>query len=211
MVKRRLKKEVLYVIYGLICVCLLIITFLVQNLFKKDKLVNGDRIKYVDKVIVDDDTIPVVNTSKVIKRPYQEAGVKIVLNYYNASDEIANQEKSLIYYESTYIPSTGIAYSNNKVFDVLAAYDGTILSIEESSTLGNIIKIDHGNNLISIYQGVSDIKVKENDNVASGTIIAVSGTSNILSSFGNHVYFELIHNGITVNPELYYDKKIDEI
>lgn len=209
MVKRRLKKEVLYVIYGLIVVSLMFTVQLVRKTFKTEE---KEEIKYVDKIIIDDDTIPVINSNlDTIIRPYLDNNINIVLNYYDKNSESIDQEKALIYYESTYIPSTGIAYSNDRNFDVVSILNGVVIDIEESTTLGKIIKIDHGNNLISIYQSLDEVKVNIDDYVDTGTVIATAGTSTILSSLGKHLYFELIHNGTTVNPELYYDKNLNEI
>jgi stage II sporulation protein Q len=58
--------------------------------------------------------------------------------------------------------------------------------------------------MISVYQGVNDIKVKEKDKVTQGQEIATSGTSNINSELGNHLHFELYKENILVNPEDYF-------
>ena len=44
-----------------------------------------------------------------------------------------------------------------------------------------------------------------------GQTIAKSGTSNISTDLGNHLYFELIIDGVCVNPENYYDKLVNEL
>jgi len=106
--------------------------------------------------------------------------------------------------------SSGISYSKGDIFDVVSILDGTVKEVKEDTTLGNIITIEHENGITSVYQSVGDISVKANDTVTSGQVIAKSSTSNISTDLGNHLYFELIIDGICVDPENYYDKSINE-
>ena len=97
------------------------------------------------------------------------------------------------------------------VFDVITILDGTVISVSENDILGTTVEIRHSNNLISLYQGLSDVLVEENMVLVQGQIIAKSGTSNINKELGNHLHFELYHNGKIVNPEKYYNRSIDEL
>ena len=58
--------------------------------------------------------------------------------------------------------------------------------------------------MISVYQSVNDVKVKEKDQVTQGQVIATSGTNNISSDLGNHLHFELYNKNILVNPEDFF-------
>ena len=107
--------------------------------------------------------------------------------------------------------SSGVSYSKGDVFDVLSILDGKVLEVKEDSTLGNIITIEHDNGITSVYQSIGEISVKANDSVVGGQTIAKSSTSNISTELDNHLYFELIIDGVCVNPENYYDKSIDEL
>ena len=117
----------------------------------------------------------------------------------------------LKYYENTYIQSSGVAYSNGNTFDVLSVLEGTVKEVSEDTTLGNTITIEHSNGITSIYQSVTNITVKEGDKINAGFVIATSGSSNISAELNNHLYFELIIDGVCVNPENYYDKLISEL
>lgn len=207
--RRELKKSV---VYGLYAISFTLLIGGLAILGVTASKVGSKSYKYVSKGILDfEEKIPVVNVSAKIVRPYNDSNVKIVKNFYNYQDESENQEKSLIYYQGIYMPSTGIAYSSGEEFDVIAVYDGKVKEIKEDSILGNIITIEHDNGVISVYQSVSDIGVTEGDIVLGGSIIAKSSTSNISTDLGNHLYFELIVDGECVNPEYYYDKKINEL
>ena len=134
----------------------------------------------------------------------------MIKNYYDYKSE-ETQENSIIYYENTYMQSSGIAYGGVDKFDIVAVLDGIVTVVKEDELLGTIVEIKHDNNMYSLYQSVSDVKVKENDQVVQGTIIASSGTSALQKDLGSHVYFEIIVNNNTINPELSYGKSINEL
>ena len=77
--------------------------------------------------------------------------------------------------------------------------------------LGTIVTVTHSNNMISIYQSLSEVNVQENQVINQGDVIGKSGVCNIEKDLNNHLHFELILNGKVVNPENYYNKKIKEL
>ncbi|MBR6690964.1 MAG: M23 family metallopeptidase [Bacilli bacterium] len=207
--KRQLKKSVVYGLYAL-SFTLLVGGIVVLGFAAKD--VNDSEISYVSKGILDyEEKVPVVNTEVKIIRPYVDTEVTLSKNFYDYQAEAETQEKSLIYYEGTYMPSSGVSYSKGDVFDVVSILDGTVKEVKEDTTLGNVITIEHENGITSVYQSVGEISIKANDTVVGGQVIAKSSTSNISTELGNHLYFELIIDGICVNPENYYDKKVNEL
>ncbi len=207
--KRQLKKSVVYGLYGLSFTLLVggiaLLGFSVKDLNKGEE-------SYVSKGILDyEEKVPVVSDEVKIARPYIDDKVIVSKNFYDYLAESKEQEESLIYYEGTYMPSSGVSYSKGDVFDVVAILDGTVKSVKEDTTLGNVITIEHENGITSVYQSVGEITVKANDTITKGQVIAKSATSNISTDLGNHLYFELIIDGICVDPENYYDKSINEI
>lgn len=212
---RKLKKSVVYVLYGMAFLFMLGGLFYIDSTNDKDSSSIIPDNKYVSKDIIEkneDLPVNVIDDHKeIINRPYLVDNVKIVKNYYNVSDDEETQQESLIFYENTYIPSSGISYSNDSDFDVVAILNGKVTNVSEDDILGNVITIEHKNGIISSYQSVTDIKVKVGDSINQGDVIAKSGTSNISTDLGNHLYFELMINGVNVDPEDYYNKCIDEI
>jgi len=208
MTRRKVKKQVIYLGYALgflLLVGLFTVTELSLN--KKEKPEDND---YVNKTIFEN-SIPVVATKEVIIRPYTDNTIKIVTNYYNQNDDEQTQQQSLIYFENTYLPSTGINYQTDYDFDVVSILDGVVVTVKEDQTLGKIVEIKHNDNIISTYQSLSEILVKEGDEVKQGTIIGKSGTSNIQPDLGSHLHFELTIDSHTVDPEEYYDKELGEL
>lgn len=81
---------------------------------------------------------------------------------------------------------------------ILAAYDGTVIAAAYSSSMGNYIMIDHGDNLYTIYMHASALYVSSGQNVVKGQKIAAVGTTG--RSTGNHLHFGVRLNGEYVNP-----------
>lgn len=206
--ERRLKKGVVYALYSLAFITIVASIYLIQSSSLSKRL--DDNNVYVNKTILDND-IPVVSVSNIIKRPYTGENINIGINFYNSSATDTEQQQSLIYYENTYMPNSGVDYKSDSVFDVVAVMDGTVTKVTENTLLGKIIEVSHANNLVSVYQSLSSVKVKEGEVVIQGQIIASSGTSTLSKELGNHLHFELILNGVNINPENSYDKKISEL
>lgn len=207
---RRLKKPVVYSLYG-IAFCMLIGGLFLLEMSTNKFSSKEKEYQYVSKTGIENDEVPVVNTKTTLIRPYIDSNVTIVKSYYDYQGSEDEQKESIIYYENTYMPSNGVSYGKNEEFDVIAVLDGKVTSVKEDDTLGNIITIEHDNGIVSTYESIKDIKIKEGDTVKQGDVIAKSSTSNISSDLNNHLYFELSINNQTVNPENYFDKSIEEI
>lgn len=214
MKSRRVKKLVVPVVYGVCVVAFLFSMYFALRFANGVLFSNDDDTQYVDGEITEDNSnndIPVVSTPTTIARPYVDASVSIGKTFYDYEATSEEQEKSIIYYEDTYMQNSGVDYVSENVFDVVSILDGTVISVEDNNLLGTTVEVRHSNNLISVYQGLSDVIVEENMVIVQGQIISKSGTSNINKDLGNHLHFELYYNGKIVNPEEYYNKNVDEL
>ena len=207
---RRLKRPVVYSLYvigfGLLLGGILLLEFNNKKLDTKKP-----DYQYVSKTGITREDIPVVNTKTTIIRPYTDSDVKIVKNFYNYQGTEDEQKESIIYYQDTYMPSSGVSYGKDTEFDVVSILDGKVTKVSNDDTVGNIITIEHDNGIVSTYESIKDITVKEGDTVKQGMKIATSSTANITSDLKNHLYFELSIKEKLVNPEDYFDKSLDEI
>src|SRR3989344_3235925 len=71
---------------------------------------------------------------------------------------------------------------------------------------GNVVEIDHGNGLISLYAHNKELYVKVGDQVARGQVIAWMGnTGKVYGQTGIHTHFEVHVNGVKKNPMLYLE------
>ena len=66
---------------------------------------------------------------------------------------------------------------------------------------GNLVVIDHGNGWQTVYGHLSQIDVGCGATVERGETIGLGGSTG--NSTGPHLHFEMIYNGVRVNPHLY--------
>ncbi len=76
-----------------------------------------------------------------------------------------------------------------------ALTDGKVLSVEENTSLGKVITIDHGDGLTVKYAAIKESKVKAGDSVKSGALIGTVGTVPNESSDQSHLHIEALENG----------------
>jgi stage II sporulation protein Q len=133
--------------------------------------------------------------------------------FYDVNGTDAEQEAALVEYGNSYQPNTGVdlTLGNGETFDVLAALSGTVTKVQEDSLLGNVIVIEHDNNVVTQYQSVKDFKVAEGDEVKQGQAIAKAGQSELNEEAGVHVHFEIRKDNTPVNPISFFDKPVSSV
>ena len=215
MKRRKLKKFVLYGMYAMSIMMLLGGVYFVESIID-NKSFQSDEVEVMQEVddVVDDkedSNVPVVSVDVKIIRPYIGEEVKILKNYHDYKGDANSQEESIVYYGNTYMQNSGVDYGMGEAIDVVSILDGVVMEVVDDDILGKTIKIKHNNDLISVYQSMGEVNVSVDDKVMQGMIIGKSGESNVSSDLGNHLHFELYHNGNVVNPEEYYDKLVGEL
>jgi stage II sporulation protein Q len=111
----------------------------------------------------------------------------------------------LVKYANTFWPHSGIDYArkDGKSFDVIAALSGKVIRVEQNPLVGQEVEIQHENGLITVYQSLTDIRVKVGQEVKQGDVIAQAGRNNFEKEAGVHLHFEVRKGNQTVQPELY--------
>ncbi|GHV65993.1 peptidase M23 [Bacteroidia bacterium] len=89
-----------------------------------------------------------------------------------------------------------VAKADSRVSAVMA---GVVVFTDWTIRTGNVIQVQHANNLLSIYKHNSVLLKKQGDYVREGEAIAVVGNTGELSS-GPHLHFELWRAGTPMNP-----------
>lgn len=81
---------------------------------------------------------------------------------------------------------------------ISAADSGTVIFTGYSGSYGNLVKVDHGNGIVTYYAHCSAIIAKQGQAVKKGETIAKVGSTG--NSTGPHLHFEVRVNGENVNP-----------
>lgn len=84
-----------------------------------------------------------------------------------------------------------------------AILPGTVAKTEKSGSYGNYVKLDHGNNIESLYAHCEKILVSEGDLISRGQDLAIVGRSG--RATGNHLHLEILVNGVKQNPEIFLE------
>lgn len=90
-----------------------------------------------------------------------------------------------------------VAKKNEPIYVVA---DGTVVLSSWTQDSGNVIAVQHPNQLISVYKHNSALLKKAGDFVKAGEAVAIIGNSGELTN-GPHLHFELWYNGNPMNPE----------
>ena len=93
---------------------------------------------------------------------------------------------------------TGLDYPAEPGTPIFAAAGGVVVVQEFNAPYGNMIEIDHGNDLITRYAHASKVFVKRGDLIRVGQKIAEVGSTG--RSTGPHLHFEVLVQGIPQDP-----------
>ena len=206
--RRRLRK------YVIPTICLMLVCTILFSSYKMYQILTAgvpivnptpkDNTSEVNNNQDDTNITPTVSVTKTIIRPYTSTDVSATIPYYNIDGTNDEQAAALIYYEGIYMQNTGVLYTSNSTFDVVSILDGTVKNIKEDRLMGNIVEIEHTNNLTTVYQSLGEVKVKVGDTVKQGDVIATSGQNKITTDTNNALHFEVFYKGEVFNPEEFY-------
>lgn len=104
-----------------------------------------------------------------------------------------------------YYGHTGVDLRAPMGTDIYAYAGGTVIfSGWDTWGLGNCVRINHGNGLVTIYGHCSELYVTAGEQVTAGQLIAASGSTG--NSSGAHLHFETRVNGVAISPWAYLNQ-----
>lgn len=116
-------------------------------------------------------------------------------------------EGKLVYSETLkdYRVHNGVDIKAEMLEKVTASEDGVVEQVKNDALMGITIVIDHQNGVKTVYSNLSsEDMVKEGDAVKKGQVInGVGDTSLIETGQETHIHFEMIVDGMYVNPRDY--------
>lgn len=93
----------------------------------------------------------------------------------------------------------GIDIAADKGESIYSAFDGRVIEADYDQWNGNYLKIEHDNNIMTVYCHCEKLNVSVGQKIRAGEVIATVGSTG--SSTGPHLHFELRINNISYNPQ----------
>lgn len=94
---------------------------------------------------------------------------------------------------------TGLDFQAPNGTAILAAAGGVVVVQEYHPEYGNMVEIDHGNDLVTRYAHASVVIVRKGEIVRRGQQLALVGSSG--RSTGAHLHFEVLVQGVPQDPQ----------
>lgn len=95
----------------------------------------------------------------------------------------------------------GIDFAGRSGAEVQAVAAGIVSYAGPHDSYGNLVEVNHGNGYATRYAHGSRLLVQVGDKVARGQRLAEIGSTG--RSTGLHVHFEVLYNGVAVDPQRY--------
>lgn len=93
---------------------------------------------------------------------------------------------------------------------IRAAFSGKVRVVKYNrGGYGKYVVIRHSNGLETVYGHLSKQLVIENQEVRAGDVIGLGGNTG--RSYGSHLHFETLLNGIPINPALLFDFRAQDV
>ena len=101
----------------------------------------------------------------------------------------------------------GVDIANDTGTPVKATADGVVHYADfERGGYGNLVTLNHGNGYMTRYGHLQRFVVSPGQHVKKNQIIAYVGSSG--KSTASHLHYEVLLNGIAVNPVKYINKEV---
>mgnify|MGYP006284361457 CR=1 FL=1 len=125
----------------------------------------------------------------------------------NAARQASFGDKRSYYYQGQKVDNQthlGVDLASIAQAEVPAANSGRVAYNGFMGIYGQVVIIDHGLGLQSLYAHLSQINVREGEAVQKGQIIGNTGATGLAG--GDHLHFAILVSGLPVNPVEWWDK-----
>jgi murein DD-endopeptidase MepM/ murein hydrolase activator NlpD len=86
--------------------------------------------------------------------------------------------------------------------NVYAAGDGSVSYVGPRGGYGTVVEVDHGYGYSTLYGHLSKSLVHEGQKVKRGQVVALTGNTGLCT--GPHLHYEVIKNGVHVDPTAFF-------
>lgn len=188
-------------VYLILAFCILAVSLSIVLMATKEK---------GDKTVVENDTPVIEKPDDIPTQPDQPVIVEVnfILPVNNAT-AIEEYSEAMVWNSSLgrYSAHKAIDFFADEGTEVLAVYGGTVKSVETSLLQGVTVVIDHGDGLLTKYNSLADgDTVSVGQTVEQGQVIGhVSLTNRQEQASGAHLHFEVLENGVVIDPAKYLE------
>ncbi len=99
----------------------------------------------------------------------------------------------------------GFDLASVKEAPIPVSNNGTVIFVGNLGIYGNLVVVDHGLGLMSLYSHLTEIKTKVGDTLNKGDILGTTGETGM--AFGDHLHFGILVGGVEVTPLEWLDPK----
>lgn len=97
----------------------------------------------------------------------------------------------------------GVDLASTAQAPIKSASRGVVAFADYLGIYGNMVMVDHGGGVFTLYSHLSQIQAKVGDEVNPESTLGLSGTTGMAG--GDHLHFSVLVNGIFVNPLEWWD------
>lgn len=169
----------------------------IEGEISRSKVEIANLEKEIDKMIEESKKLNDVIKNLSTKKKY--AGGSMVWpcpSSYNITSPFGNRKHPIL---RKYKLHTGVDIGASYGASIVAANKGTVIMAQyDKNGYGNMVVIDHGGGITTLYAHASKLLVKVGQEVKAGEVIAKVGSTGL--STGNHLHFEVRVNGEPKDP-----------
>jgi murein DD-endopeptidase MepM/ murein hydrolase activator NlpD len=99
----------------------------------------------------------------------------------------------------------GMDIASTRRAEVKAANKGKVVFADYLGIYGNMVLLDHGQGIFSLYSHLSKIDVVVDDVVDQGVVLGLTGITGMAG--GDHLHFSMLVNGVFVTPKEWWDEQ----
>lgn len=103
----------------------------------------------------------------------------------------------------------GMDIASTRRAEVRAANKGKVVFADYLGIYGNMVLLDHGQGVFSLYSHLSQINVAVGDVLEKKSTLGLTGTTGMAG--GDHLHFSMLINGVFVTPKEWWDRHWIEV
>lgn len=171
--------------------------------------------EFIDKYLYANSTVRLQNNKKISELCKNSQPMRLWNGHFNrmaGSSKAGFADHRTYFYKSNAIDKQvhlGMDIASTKSADVRAANSGVVAFADYLGIYGNMVMVDHGQGVFSLYSHLSQINVAPGDTVDQKTVLGLTGTTGMAG--GDHLHFSMLVNGVFVTPKEWWDQHWIEV